>query len=99
MATITVKQNHVLERNRTLEILRVTERAAVSAAFAAHLIPTEPGWLDLALQAPSLDATRARTQLDWTPEHRGDDVLAEFVAALGRGEGGAGPLLHPAGKD
>ena len=33
--------------------------------------------------------------LGWAPEHRGEDVLREFVAALGRGEGHAGPLLHP----
>jgi UDP-glucose 4-epimerase len=71
-------------------------RTAVRAAFAAHVIPTEPGWLDIAIGAPALDSTRARRLLDWTPEHRGDEVLARFVAALGRGEGGEGPLLHPA---
>jgi hypothetical protein len=71
-------------------------RAAVQAAFAAHVLPTEPGWLDIAVGAPALDSTRARRLLDWTPEHRGDDVLVRFVAALGRGEGGKGPLLHPA---
>jgi nucleoside-diphosphate-sugar epimerase len=71
-------------------------RTAVQAAFTAHLIPTEPGWLDIAVGAPALDSTRARRLLDWTPEHRGDDALARFVAALGRGEGGEGPLLHPA---
>jgi UDP-glucose 4-epimerase len=71
-------------------------RTAVQAAFTAHVIPTEPGWLDIAVGAPALDSTRARRRLDWTPEHRGDELLARFVAALGRGEGGEGPLLHPA---
>ena len=71
-------------------------RAAVSAAFAAHLIPTEPGWLDMGLRLPALNTDRARTLLDWSPNRRGDEALAEFVAALGRGEGGKGPLLHPA---
>ena len=74
----------------------VALRTAVLAAFVAHVIPTEPGWLDIAVGAPALDSTRAHRLLDWTPEHRGDDVLARFVAALGSGEGGAGPLLHPA---
>ena len=77
----------------------VALRAAVSAAFAAHLIPTEPGWLDVAVRAPALDAHRARTLLDWTPQHPGNEALAEFVAALGRGEGGPGPLLRPADPD
>jgi hypothetical protein len=45
---------------------------------------------------PALNTERARTLLDWTPVHPGDEVLAEFVAAFGRGEGGEGPLLRPA---
>jgi nucleoside-diphosphate-sugar epimerase len=71
-------------------------RAAVSAAFTAHLIPTEPGWLDMGIGLPALNTERARKLLDWAPVHPGDEVLAEFVAALGRGEGGPGPLLRPA---
>jgi len=72
-------------------------RTALSAAFHARLVPTEPGWLDLGLHAPALDSTRARTLLDWAPLHEGDEVLAQFGAALGRGEGAPGPLLEPAG--
>ena len=72
-------------------------RTGLSAAFAAHLLPTEPGWLDVGVGAPALDSSRARRLLDWAPTHRGDEVLAQFVAALGLGQGAAGPLLHPAG--
>ncbi|MCW2700284.1 MAG: NAD-dependent epimerase/dehydratase [Blastococcus sp.] len=72
-------------------------RTGLSAAFAAHLVPTEPGWLDIGVGAPALDSTRARRLLDWAPFHRGDEVLAQFVAALGLGQGAAGPLLRPAG--
>ena len=79
---------------RRVPVPAIALRTAVHAAFATHLVPTEPGWLDIAVGAPALDATRARRLLDWTPEHRGDDVLVRFVDALGRGEGGDGPLLH-----
>jgi nucleoside-diphosphate-sugar epimerase len=72
-------------------------RAALEVAFLARLVPTEPGWLDMGTRLPGLDTTRARTLLDWVPRHTGDDVLARFVAALGRGEGAPGPLLSPAG--
>jgi nucleoside-diphosphate-sugar epimerase len=72
-------------------------RAAMEAAFRAHLVPTEPGWLDLALGVPLLEWAKARTVLGWTPRRRGPDVLREFVAALGRGEGADSPLLKPAG--
>src|SRR5215213_8399520 len=72
-------------------------RTALSAAFHAYVLPTEPGWLDLGLQAPALDSSRARRLLGWSPQHPGDEVLRQFVAALGRGEGAPGPLLSPAG--
>jgi UDP-glucose 4-epimerase len=72
-------------------------RTTLSAAFHAHVLPTEPGWLDLGLQAPALDSSRARRLLEWSPQHPGDGVLRQFVAALGRGEGAPGPLLSPAG--
>jgi UDP-glucose 4-epimerase len=87
---------------RALGVLRVPVpavvlRTALSAAFAAHLVPTEPGWLDIGVKAPALDTTRAQKLLDWAPFHRGDEVLEQFVAALGLGTGGASPLLQPAG--
>ncbi|MGY1641454.1 NAD-dependent epimerase/dehydratase family protein [Geodermatophilus sp. SYSU D00703] len=75
----------------------VVLRMALAAAFTAHLVPTEPGWLDIGTQAPALDTSRARRLLDWAPFHRGDEVLAQFVAAMGRGEGAPGALLQPAG--
>ena len=83
---------------RRLPVPAFLVRTALSAAFHARLVPTEPGWLDIGLRAPALDASRARTVLGWVPEHRGDDVLRQFVGAFGRGEGAAGPpLLYPAG--
>lgn len=36
-----------------------------------------------------MDCTRARTELDWHPEHTADNVLEEFLAGLQRGEGAA----------
>jgi nucleoside-diphosphate-sugar epimerase len=72
-------------------------RTALQAAFAAHVVPTEPGWLDIATRVPAVNTARARKLLEWSPVHRGDEVLTQFVAALGRGEGAPGPLLHPEG--
>ncbi|WP_346622317.1 NAD-dependent epimerase/dehydratase family protein [Blastococcus montanus] len=72
-------------------------RAGLHAAFTARVVPTEPAWLDLGLQAPALNTARARKLLDWGPFHTGDDVLRQFVAAAGRGDGAPGPLLTPSG--
>jgi nucleoside-diphosphate-sugar epimerase len=74
----------------------VALRTALLAAFTARVVPTEPGWLDMGTGLPALDTSRARRLLDWAPVHRSDEVLAQFVAALGRGEGAPGPLLRPA---
>jgi UDP-glucose 4-epimerase len=82
---------------RRLPVPAPVVRTALAAAFHARLVPTEPGWLDLGLHAPALDASRAHSVLGWTPEHRGDDTLRRFVAALGRGTGATGPLLRPEG--
>jgi nucleoside-diphosphate-sugar epimerase len=82
---------------RRVPVPALALRTAVQAAFTAHLVPTEPGWLDIATRVPALNTTRARKLLDWAPVHRGDEVLRDFVAALGRGDGAPGPLLRPAG--
>ena len=77
---------------------RSAARPALQAAFTAHLVPDRAG---LARHRhPGAGAghhPRPDRLLDWAPVHRGDEVLREFVAALGRGEGAPGPLLRPAG--
>lgn len=67
-------------------------RALAGVTWHARLQPTEPGWVDMAVQLPLLDAGRI-TKLGWRPEHQATDVLGQFVDALGRGAAGAGPLL------
>jgi UDP-glucose 4-epimerase len=73
----------------------VVLRTGMQVAFLSRLLQIEPGWLDLGLGVPPMDTTRARTLLGWRAKHNGGDLLREFVAALGAGHGGEGPLLHP----
>jgi nucleoside-diphosphate-sugar epimerase len=70
-------------------------RAAVTATWHARLQPIDGGWIDLARSVPLLRSDRARSELDWTPKHSGDATLTEFIEALRRRRGHAGPLLHP----
>jgi UDP-glucose 4-epimerase len=79
---------------RRVPVPAVVLRTGMQVAFLSHLLQIEPGWLDMGLGVPPLDTTRARIQLDWRAKHSGGDLLREFVAALARGDGGAGPLLH-----
>jgi UDP-glucose 4-epimerase len=69
-------------------------RAAVRLSWLLRLQPTDPGWIDLAAQAPLLSSSRAQRELGWVPKHTSTEALAEFWNALaaGRGAGGSPPL-------
>jgi UDP-glucose 4-epimerase len=72
-------------------------RAGAAATFAAHLQPTEPGWVDLALQTP-LMATDRIEALGWRPRHSSIDALRELLAGIRDRAGARTPPLHPAGQ-
>ena len=57
-------------------------RAAAAATFRLRLQPSEPGWVDMALNAPVMDCTRAREELGWRPEHTSVDALRELIDGI-----------------
>ena len=69
--------------------------AGAAATWRLHLQPVSPGWLDLALQSPLLDAGRARAELGWSPRHSATQALSELLAGLRTGAGAATPPLDP----
>ena len=69
-------------------------RAAMSATFRAHLQPTEPGWLDLALQVPVMSTERVRRELGWAPEHDACDALTGLLDGLRAGAAAPTPVLR-----
>lgn len=74
---------------------RPVVRAALAAAWRAHLVPTEPALLDLVLGLPVLDTTRARTELGWAPRRTSVESLRELLDGMASGEGGPTPPLAP----
>jgi UDP-glucose 4-epimerase len=70
-------------------------KAGAAATWRLHLQPVSPGWLDLALQSPLLDAGRARAELGWQPRRNATDTLQELLAGLREGAGTATPPLDP----
>ena len=60
-------------------------RAIADFTWRAHLQPTEAGWIDLALQTPLLDSSRADQDLDWTPVRSAEDTFAELIDGLMHG--------------
>jgi hypothetical protein len=60
-----------------------------------RLQPTEPGWLDMALQIPVMDTGRARDELRWTPARTATDTLLELLEGISAGAGVLTPPLDP----
>jgi UDP-glucose 4-epimerase len=80
---------------RTVPMPAALLKAGAAATWRLHLQPVSPGWLDLALQSPLLNAGRARAELGWEPRRSGTDALQELLAGFRKGAGGDTPPLDP----
>ena len=70
-------------------------RALAKLTWRARLQPTPPGWLDMGLDVPLMDITRAREELGWTPRHSASDALLELLDGVRRSAGFETPPLGP----
>jgi nucleoside-diphosphate-sugar epimerase len=73
-------------------------RTAHAVAHLVGLVRGEPGWTDLTLNSPLLDASRARRELGWSPRHDALDALFETVEGLRDGATDVTPPLAPDGS-
>jgi UDP-glucose 4-epimerase len=80
---------------RKLPVPKRLARAAAGVAFAGRLQPSEPGWLDMALAVPTMDTTRAREVLGWTPRHSAEQALLDLLDGMRHGAGLDTPPLEP----
>ena len=80
---------------RTVPVPARVVRAFTHATWLARLQPTPPGWLDMALNVPLMDTTRAREVLGWTPRKDAGEALLELIDAMRRGDGLPTPPLAP----
>jgi UDP-glucose 4-epimerase len=69
-------------RARRIKVPEKPLRAAADATFRAHLQPAPPGWVDMGLHVPTMDTTRAREQLGWTPRHDAPSALLELLEGM-----------------
>jgi UDP-glucose 4-epimerase len=67
---------------RTVPVSPRVLRALADVSWRLRLQPASPGWLDLAFGVPTMDATRARTELGWTPRFGADEALVELLDGL-----------------
>jgi nucleoside-diphosphate-sugar epimerase len=80
---------------RPLEVSPGLVRAVTNLTWRMHLQPTPPGWVDLALQSPLLDSTRARDELGWAPGYTAREALADLIDGMRAGAGIETPPLAP----
>ena len=79
--------------SRAMRVPRRVLRGLAHATWLARLQPTSPDWVDLALEAPVLDSSRARTELGWSATRSAEETLLEVVEGIREGAGGATPPL------
>jgi UDP-glucose 4-epimerase len=69
-------------------------RAGAAASFKLRLQPSEPGWLDMGLNVPVMDCSRAERELGWHPRHSAADALRDLLAGMREGAGLDTPPLE-----
>jgi UDP-glucose 4-epimerase len=70
---------------RPVRVPAAVVRALAAATWRLHLQPTPPGWLDMGLQGPVMDTTRAREELGWAARHDAGDTLLELLDGIRTG--------------
>jgi UDP-glucose 4-epimerase len=68
-------------------------RVGADLTWRLRLQPTPPGWVDMAVSAPVLDASRARRELGWSPVFSAHEALLELLRGLAEGAEGPTPAL------
>jgi UDP-glucose 4-epimerase len=80
---------------RAVRVPQAALRAAAELSWRLRLQPSPPGWVDMALQAPLMDVTRAREELGWEPRHSSRQALMDLLHGMRDGSGVETPPLAP----
>jgi nucleoside-diphosphate-sugar epimerase len=78
---------------RKVPLPATVARGAMAVSWRLRLQPTPPGWLDMALAVPLMDATRARTELGWEPRYTSLAAVLELLSGIRDGAAAPTPVL------
>jgi nucleoside-diphosphate-sugar epimerase len=70
-------------------------RAGAGLTWKLRLQPTSPDWVDMGLDVPVMDISRARTELGWKPKRTASEALLELIDGMRESAGGPTPPLDP----
>jgi nucleoside-diphosphate-sugar epimerase len=79
---------------RRLRVPAQLLRGAAQLTWRLRLQPSSVGWVDMGLNAPLLDSSRARDELGWTPRRTGLEALAEALDGIREGATAPTPPLR-----
>lgn len=85
----------IVDHGRFVEIPPSVVRAALVVAHKSGLVPADAGWLDMGMQVPLMDNSRAAEVLGWRPQVSSADALQELLDAMIEGRGHPSPALRP----
>ncbi|MDQ3990580.1 MAG: NAD-dependent epimerase/dehydratase family protein [Actinomycetota bacterium] len=68
-------------------------RLGADLSWRAHAQPTPPGWVDLAVDSPIMDTSRARRELGWQPTRTSAEALCELLEGFADRSFGPTPAL------
>lgn len=78
----------IVGHGRSVELPVPAVRAALSLGHGAGLVAADAGWLDMGMNAPIMDSSRAKHELGWAPERSAADAVTELlegmIAGIGR---------------
>jgi len=80
---------------RTVPVPARLVRRLTDVSWRARLHPTSPGWFDLGVGVPTMDTTRAREELGWTPARDAGAAFLELLEGLRKSQGYETPPLAP----
>lgn len=67
---------------RRISIPEKPLRVGADLTWRAHLQPAPAGWVDMGLAVPTMDTTRAKEHLGWTPTVDAPTALRELLAGM-----------------
>ena len=89
----------IVDHGRYLELPPAVVRAGLAAAHKSGTVPADAGWLDMGMEVPLMDNSRAASELGWRPEISAADAFAELLDGMIEGRGLPSPPLRPRDKD
>ena len=83
----------ILGARRVIQVPPKLLRLAAQLTYALRLQPTDPGWIDMAVNAPAMDTARIREELGWRETRTSIEAVRELLDHLD-GPEGLGNEIH-----